>query len=43
MESLFFHGAGWDGNQKRMTACCVTPELSGQQTDDLLELQDLAL
>ena len=40
MDILFSHGAGLDVHQKRMTACRVTPDPTGQQADGRLELQD---
>jgi transposase len=40
MDILFSHGAGLDVHQKRMTAYRVTPDLTGQQANGRLELQD---
>jgi transposase len=40
MEVIFTHCAGLDVHKKRVTACRVTPDLTGQQPDGLLELQD---
>jgi len=40
MEIMFSHCAGLDVHKKRITACRVPPDLTGQQADGLLELQD---
>lgn len=40
MDIMFTHGAGLDVHTKRMTACRVTPDPTGQQADGLLALQD---
>ena len=39
MDVIFTHGAGLDVPKKRITACRVTPEPTGQQADGLLELR----
>jgi transposase len=40
IEVIFTHGAGMEVHRKRITACRVTPDPTGQQADGLLELQD---
>jgi transposase len=40
MDIIFSHCAGLDVHKKRITACRVTPDPTGQQADGLLELQD---
>jgi transposase len=40
MDIMFSHCAGLDVHKKRITACRVTPDLTGHQADGLLELKD---
>jgi len=40
MEVIFTHGAGLDVHKKRITACRVIPDPTGQPPDGRLELQD---
>jgi transposase len=40
MEVIFTHCAGVDVHKKRITACRVIPDPTGQQADGLLELRD---
>jgi transposase len=40
MDVIFTHCAGLDVHKKRITACRVTPEPTGQPADGLLELRD---
>jgi transposase len=40
MDVIFTHCAGLDVHKKRITACRLTPDPTGQQVDGLLELQD---
>jgi len=39
MDVIFTHGAGLDVHKKRMTACRITPDPTGQEAEGLLELQ----
>jgi len=43
MDVIFTHCAGLDVHQKRITACRVTPDPTGQQADGLLELRDFGM
>ena len=40
MDVIFTHCTGLDVHKKRITACRVTPDPTGQQADGLLELRD---
>jgi len=39
MDGIFTHCAGLDVHKKRITACSVTPDPTGQQADGVLDLQ----
>jgi transposase len=40
MDVMFTHCAGLDVHKKTVTACRVTPDLTGQQADGIMELKD---
>src|SRR5918999_918875 len=40
MDVIFTHGAGLDVHQKRVTACRVIPDQTGQQAEGIMEVKD---
>jgi hypothetical protein len=40
MDVVLPHCAGWDVHQKRITACRVSPDPTGQDANGVLEVQD---
>jgi transposase len=41
MDVIFTHGAGLDVHQKRVTACRVIPDPTGQQAEGIMEVKDV--
>jgi transposase len=40
MDVVFTHCAGLDVHKKRITACRVSPDPTGQEADGLMDVQD---